>query len=243
MRPRTAIASTLLLLPLLTACASAPAPQSPPPSVEARSTAVEWVSGSAEYRAIFHQTYRLAGERLEGLVDGREAGTWAVALDADETVISNAPYEQMLEDRGVSHTDALWAEWVGKQAAPALPGAVSFLERVEELGGRIAIVTNRDEVLCPDTEANLDALGVPYDVVLCKPPGEGEKEPRWDSVEDGTAAPDLPPLEIVLWLGDNIQDFPGLDQDLRGAPLEAYEDFGSRFFVLPNPMYGSWVSD
>jgi 5'-nucleotidase (lipoprotein e(P4) family) len=244
MRPGTTTASTLLTLALLTGCTStrgpAPAPEAAAPDLSA---SVRWVADSAEYRAIFHQTYRLAGERLEAVVSAWDGGPWAVALDADETVISNAPYEEMLEERGVSHTSELWAEWVGKQAAPALPGALAFLDRVRALGGRIAIVTNRAEALCPDTEANLEAIGVPFDVVLCRPPGESEKEPRWRSVEDGTAAPGLPPLEIVLWLGDNIQDFPGLDQELRFEDPEAYGEFGERFFALPNPMYGSWTGN
>ena len=86
---------------------------------------------------------------------------------------------------------------------------------------------------------NLRALDLPFDVILCK--GEsGDKAPRWRQVETGTAHPDLPPLEIVMWLGDNIHDFPGLDQELRFASPEELTEFGDRFFILPNPLYGSW---
>jgi predicted secreted acid phosphatase len=59
-------------------------------------------------------------------------------------------------------------------------------------------------------------------------------------VTQGAAAPGLPPLQLVLWLGDNIQDFPNLDQTLRAKPDEAFADFGVLYFVIPNPMYGSW---
>jgi predicted secreted acid phosphatase len=47
---------------------------------------------------------------------------------------------------------------------------------------------------------------------------------------------------VVAFVGDNIQDFPGLDQSLRRREDEdeAFAAFGARFFVLPNPMYGSW---
>ena len=41
---------------------------------------------------------------------------------------------------------------VRREATP-LPGAAAFLARVRELGGRIAIVTNRLESECADTEA------------------------------------------------------------------------------------------
>ena len=47
-------------------------------------------------------------------------------------------------------------------------------------------------------------------------------------------------LGILAFIGDNILDFPGLDQRVTTAGEEAYADFGVRFFMLPNPMYGSW---
>ena len=40
--------------------------------------------------------------------------------------------------------------------------------------------------------------------------------------------------------GKTIEDFPGGSQQLRDADPEDPVDFGVRFFVLPNPMYGSW---
>jgi hypothetical protein len=130
---------------------------------------------------------------------------------------------------------------VARREAPALPGAVPFLQRVHQLGGRIALVTNRDESMRADTEANLRQQGVPFDVVLLRPDGgPSAKAPRWEAVQRGTAAPDLPPLEIVLWVGDNIRDFPGLDQSLRDAAPEALAAFGDRYVLVPNPLYGSW---
>ncbi len=42
----------------------------------------------------------------------------------------------------------------------------------------------------------------------------------------------------MAFLGDNIFDFPGMSQASKDeASLSA---FGERFFLLPNPMYGSW---
>jgi hypothetical protein len=43
-----------------------------------------------------------------------------------------------------------------------------------------------------------------------------------------------------MWVGDNIKDFPGGDQKLHDAPVEALAAFGDRFIVVPNPLYGSW---
>ena len=99
-----------------------------------------------------------------------------------------------------------------------LPGAAAFLARVRELGGRIAIVTNRTQTECPDTEAVFGAHALAYDVMLCKPDsGPSDKNPRFEAVARGTTAAGLPPLEVVAFVGDNIQDFPRLGQALLKA--------------------------
>jgi predicted secreted acid phosphatase len=48
------------------------------------------------------------------------------------------------------------------------------------------------------------------------------------------------PVEIVAFVGDNILDFPGMSQTTRAQGESAFAEFGARWFVLPNPMYGSW---
>ena len=169
-----------------------------------------------------------------------EPGTWAVALDADETVIDNSLYQKERAGLGLGFDSESWGEWVARKEATPLPGALGFLARVRDLGGKIAIVTNRRHSQCPDTEANFRSVSIPFDVILCRLPDQPRKEARWRRVEDGTAAEGLPPLDIVMWLGDNIEDFPDLGQELRNHPEAAFERFGLEYFVLPNPMYGSW---
>ena len=238
----------LILVPVLIGgCASISEPPSSykPPAVQGTpelDRAAHWLRNSAEYRALVEQTYNVASARLTELAAAREKGTWAVAVDADETVIDNSAYEKELTLAGKKSTDELWDGWVARRAAPPLPGAIEFLELVHELGGRIAVVTNRIEAHCPDTRANFRAFDIPFDVMLCREDSR-RKDPRWAKLARGTASPDLPPLEIVMWVGDNIRDFPDLDQDVRFESGEDFEEFGRRYFALPNPLYGSWTGN
>lgn len=101
------------------------------------------------------------------------------------------------------------------------------------------IVTNRADSLRADTRANLGIAGIATDLVLCLPPGEPDKNPRFERVQHGSAAPGLPALDVVEWIGDNLQDLPHLTQAARSDPT-ALAEFGHRFFLLPNPLYGSW---
>jgi 5'-nucleotidase (lipoprotein e(P4) family) len=220
----------------------ATAPSAAPDASPARlSPGLRWVRDSAEYKALAIQIYSAAAGAVERAADGRAARTWAVVADADETVLDNSQYQKDLEKGGRSHSEEAWSAWVQRREAAAVPGAREFLEKVHALGGVVAIVTNRFEAVCDETRDNLRALGMPVDVVLCRPDqGSSDKNPRFDAVAQGTAQPDLGPLEVLAFVGDNIQDFPRLSQDVRLEPETAFAPFGERFFLLPNPLYGSW---
>ncbi|MGD9906265.1 MAG: 5'-nucleotidase, lipoprotein e(P4) family [Dehalococcoidia bacterium] len=235
----------LVLLPLLVVSAACAARATPPPVAPAVPAAVpdaiRWVQQSAEHRAAFLQVYRLAAAHVDRAASGRAAGTWAVVLDADETVIDNSTYQLERARVGAGFSPATWNAWVQRRAATPLPGAADFLARVRELGGRIAIVTNRLQSECDDTAAVFQTHALPYDAMLCRPDGSpSDKNPRFAAVAAGQTPAGRQPLEVVAFLGDNIQDFPGLTQAAATGPASGFADFGVRYFVLPNPMYGSW---
>jgi len=219
---------------------SAPQP-SPTPAPARLPESIRWVRDSAEHRALFLQVYRSATEHVEREAATRAPGTWAVVLDADEAVIDNSAYEVERIEGDVPFNAASWHEWTARRKAVPLPGAATFLARVRTLGGKIAIVTNRTERECPDTEAVFRAHDLLFDVMLCKPDaGPSDKNPRFEAVARGTTPAGLPPLDIVAFIGDNMFDFPGLSQAIVKEGDEGFAEFGVRFFVLPNPMYGSW---
>ncbi len=236
-------ACALALLAGTAACAS---PRSSPPSPQPAAVAsdslpndVKWVRGSAEYRALAREIYVMAGDRLPELVRGLAAQSWAVILDADETVLDNSEYQRRLAVAHAPFDAKSWTAWVNERAALEVPGALAFTKRVHSLGGRVAIVTNRSLAECNATRENLRTIGVEADIVLCQPPDESDKNPRFQRVQSGTAAAGIPALTVVEWLGDNIRDFPSLTQAVRTDSV-ALAQFGKRYFVLPNPMYGSW---
>jgi 5'-nucleotidase (lipoprotein e(P4) family) len=240
--PRATRIVSLIATLLVTACASHPRPTLVPQPMSSTTGGrkdIRWFRSSAEYRGIALEVYRTAGDHLAENARGLATGTWAVILDADETILDNSRHERQLADRNESFTETEWALWVRQRAATAVPGAVEFTRKVHALGGRVAIVTNRADSLCTATRDNLRSVGVDADVVLCQLVGQSDKNPRFEKVENGTAATGVPALKVVEWLGDNIQDFPGLTQAVRTVS-GAYAEFGRRYFLLPNPMYGSW---
>jgi 5'-nucleotidase (lipoprotein e(P4) family) len=236
-------ASLLILAICAAGCARTTARPTPTAAPAARAVlpeSIRWVRAAAEHRGLFLQTFAAAQTRIRELANGRSPGTWAVILDADETILDNSTYQMRRAAAGLTFTAESWDAWVQEEKATALPGASDFLQAVRGLGGRIAIVTNRDDAVCDATRRNMEALLLAADMVLCRVNRVSDKNPRFEAVQRGTAMPGIGPLDVVAWLGDNIEDFPGLKQDIRDRPADAFAAFGRTYFLLPNPMYGSW---
>jgi 5'-nucleotidase (lipoprotein e(P4) family) len=199
---------------------------------------IHWFRNSAEYRAMTRQVYAIAGRTLDANAAARKGTAWGVVLDIDETVLDNSTYQK--EHQGQPYSAEAWTQWVNRKEAKAVPGARAFTKHVHELGGRVVLVSNRmDGTECPATEVNLAAENITYDAIFCKK-DSSDKNARFKAVASGTAAAGLPALEIVAFVGDNIQDFPDQTQELAGKDDAAFAEFGTKLFVLPNPMYGSW---
>ena len=254
-----------LTLAALAACTAAPSrPQAPVAAAEAAPPAHDnlnatlWMQSSAEYAATARGIYAAARRALDLALDdptwnalpadeflaGFEARPPAIIVDADETMIDNSAFQAraVIEDAGFSHEH--WLEWVGAEKATALPGAIDFANYVAERGVTIFFVTNRD---APDeveaTVSNLRKLGFPIaadgsNVMLrgdARAP-DREKGERRRLINRN--------YRVLLLLGDNLSDFlDGVNADVatREARMAPYADWwGVRWFMLPNPTYGSW---
>ncbi|MEM6645337.1 MAG: HAD family acid phosphatase [Bacteroidota bacterium] len=234
---------TALVLAGCTSLSKTPVTSAPPSVAMAAELPldVRWVRRSAEHGAVYAQTYRAAGRHLRAVADTLTVADWAVVLDADETLLDNSLYQRERAEAGLGFTPESWNAWVRREEASALPGAKGFTDLVAALGGRVVVVTNRDDIVCDETRRNLLAVGIQHDGILCKV-DESDKNARFAAVAEGNV-PGLPPLTTVMWLGDNIGDFPDLTQDVRFGSEDALAAFGSRYWAFPNPMYGSWTGN
>lgn len=217
--------------------------------------AVLWVQSSAEYAAATTGIYSAAQRVLEvGLADSswtaatEQGGDYrrlspAVILDVDETVLDNTPYQARLIEDGEAYGSESWGEWVAEARAPAVPGALAFTTAAARAGVTVFYVTNRDAPLEEATRANLERLGFPVarqpDVLLMR----GER-PAWSSDKSSRRADVARSFRVVVLVGDDLNDFVSADSASvteRSALVERYRhNWGIRWIVIPNPMYGSW---
>jgi len=206
---------------------------------------VQWVNHSIEYKLCVRQAYLNAIRRLEELAKNLKPGTWCVVLDTDETILSNIGFQKFLQASGQEYSGEEWIKWCDKAESKVLPGAREYCDKVRELGGKIIIVTNRKSPLREPTAKNLKSEGIEYDALLLR---EGpykkdrSKVMRRNDIRNGTikgveAEKKLPPLKIIMLVGDQIHD-------LYDKNKYTYDDVKNRvnkdLVIIPNPIYGSW---
>lgn len=206
--------------------------------------ATAWYQASAEFRALSYQTFNLAKMMVEkDLEDDDVDMPRAVVVDLDETILDNSPYEAWLIGKDFGYSSATWNPWIQAGLAPALPGAVDFLMFCEDNDVEVFYVSNRkvldDNSGYTGTEMNLNNLGLPYvdEEHLLLRTASSDKTERRAMAEDGN--------HVIFYMGDNLNDFlhdfAGLTVDERFTLTDDYmDDFGSKFIVMPNPMYGEW---
>ena len=225
-------------------------------NADARYGALTWVQNSAEYRLLTEQIYRGAVLQLQrGLQDPNwsadevqlaEANyhqkTPAVILDCDETVLDNSAFNARNIADGTQYATEAWNEWCKEEKATAIAGALAFVQTAQRLGVRIFYVTNRRDVVKPATINNLRRLGFPANAknVLTKNPDQGRAD---DKISRRAMV--AKKHRIVLLIGDSMSDLcSGMDGDnleeRNQRALQKRQLLGSRWIILPNPVYGGW---
>lgn len=244
------------------AAVTAPAPaDSTGPRPDDNLNAVAWTQTAIERELITRQVFAVARDRLaraladprwdalpsderEGRVDTLKP---AIIVDIDETMLDNSPYQARLVRDGASYDEFTWAQWCREERAAAVPGALEFARYAAERGVTVFYLSNRARDLNTATLANLRKLGFPVadhaDVFL----GLGTALPgcEQNGTEKGCrrrlVARDY---RVLMQFGDQIGDFVDVLANTPAGRRQAVEPYlawvGERWFVLPNPTYGSW---
>lgn len=208
-------------------------------------TAVLWMRTSAEYRALCHQAYNAALERIRWafVSHRREDSPLALVVDCPGAILdrSRSMADRLREGKLFDGAE----DWDGLASGDLLPGALELLKTADELGVAIFYATNRPLETQEQTgEAlkGLQALGLPQaveDRLLARAGGAEplSKMPRFAKVAEE--------YDVVLYLGDSVDDLP---LDLEGKPAaecrravdRESERFGTSFILIPNPAGSEW---
>jgi len=200
---------------------------------------VLYVQSAAEYRALCYQAFNAAAASLENrLQNERPKKPFAVVVDIDETMLDNSPYEAKLVIDTLAYPDH-WKEWIELAEADPVPGAIMFLNDAIKKGVEVFYVSNRKNMYLQATLKNLRSKGFPHvdtEHVYLRT-DSSSKTPRRNEISKN--------YTIALLIGDNLNDFSDIFEHRASAERSQLVDknqtaFGSKYIILPNPMYGEW---
>ena len=193
-----------------------------------------WYQNAAEVDALYQQGYNVATSKLKELLKQPTSKPYSI-------VLSNIPFQVKMIKDGTAFNPKLWDEWVQKAEATPVAGAKEFLQFADKNKVQIYYISDRTDAQVDITIKNLEAQGLPVqgrDHLMFKKEGDKSKEGRRQEV--------LKHTNLVMLFGDNLVDFAEFstkseaDRDKMFEQLKA--EFGDKFIIFPNPMYGSWES-
>ncbi|MEQ1607295.1 MAG: 5'-nucleotidase, lipoprotein e(P4) family [Pyrinomonadaceae bacterium] len=230
-----------------------PAPQ-PSADLQYQVGATLYMQKAAEYRALAYQAFNLAHWQLDADLDKKnikklpkaeQKKPRAIVVDIDETVLDNSPSQALSIKNKTPFNLNEWYAWGEMRKAKAIPGSVDFLNYAVSKGAKVFFVSNRDEVQKQATIDNLKNAGFKDastdNVLMRQVDAENKpistKEPRRQFI--------LQKYRIVILMGDNLDDLSNVFErksvvDRFAEVDKVKNDWGKRWIVLPNAMYGTW---
>ncbi len=226
-----------------------------------------WYQTSAEFRANSLQTYKMASLNLKDALTDRNWSALptqttdfqqlppAIIVDIDETILDNSPAAaQAILEQDHGFNGKRWDNWVAAAKAKAVPGAVDFLNLAGQNGVTVLYISNREcapratsKDNCPqktDTLKNLQATGIKQ--VDASQLWLKSEQKDWTSEKESRRLKAAQQYRVIMLLGDDFGDFlPQVKSNITPAKrfelVDKYQQYwGSRWFMLTNPTYGSW---
>ena len=258
-----------LLAVIITVSAASCATTEPEPESQVE-LGLQWVKHSAEYRAVTRQVYHAATRDLPRFIEDvtwnalpqqQEAATLppAVILDVDETVVSNVDFQIGFIP---PFTNDKHDQWNRENRAIPVEGVKEFVDTARDLGVTVFFVTNRPcrarrgiDDPCPQRQTTIDDIaevGIETDAehVLLS------EERGWTREKLTRRLHIARTHRVIMVIGDDFGDFVDCARENIVAPcrtagtrasrsmaLDTHDHYwGNGWYILPNPMHGSWTS-
>ncbi len=236
-----------------------------------RDSGAMWVKHAVEYRAVASQAYAAASNDLQRFVADKSWSAMpdypvdetlppAVILDIDETIVSNVDFQMSYERPYNNEKRDAWSQ---DNDSLAVPGVVEFVRNARAAGVEVFFVTNRpceardnNPDPCPQFQTAIDDLNeigieVPTNRLMLS-----GLEPEWDREKLVRRKLIARSYRIIMLIGDDLGDFIPCSRTRLTKTCDApatsesrlrdYEQhrhyWGNGWYILPNPMHGSWTS-
>jgi 5'-nucleotidase (lipoprotein e(P4) family) len=195
---------------------------------------------SGEYKALCYQAYNLARMVLDDALEKNPGKkNLAIITDIDETILDNSDVtaQKIKTNKPVVYKD--WLNWLNSPGLPTVPGAVDFFRYAGSKGVQIFYISNRSVNGLQITISILQKLKLPdpdtsHMLFLTD---DFSKESRREAV--------MKNYNVIMLFGDDLDDFMQVFESRspagrRAATDKLKKEWGKKFIILPNPVYGDW---
>lgn len=206
-----------------------------------RETALQaylWQQRSGEYKALSYQAYNSAKWYVQQELQNKHNRKRAVVFDIDETVLDNSFSGAYEVKYNIPWKKENFDKWVFEAKAEAMAGAVDFIKFLQENRVEPIFISNRTVDQVDVTLKNFKSVGinVKKENLLFMQADWGKENRRLEVAKK---------YDIIMLVGDNLHDFNkaynDVDADTRVKLVhEMSKDFGGKYIILPNPLYGDW---
>ncbi len=270
--PTKAMPARLVAVYLLSASVAAligcDSTDSDPPAVDG---GIQWVRSAAEYKALSLQAYQAAAEDLQKFLDDKSWSALpdqenaedlpvAIIADIDETTVSNVEFQATFARPFANHK---LDSWNAANKATPVPGMLEFTRKARALDVEVFYVTNRpcepkrgSDDPCPQKSVTLQDLreaGIETDATHVSLSNE---RPDWDREKVVRRNHIAKTHRVIMLFGDDLSDFVACARVSPKKPCTEAASTASRnkltydhsdywgegWYMMPNPMHGSWTS-
>lgn len=210
---------------------------------------INWVQTSGEYRALAYQGFNVGRMAFDKAMEHNISNP-AVLMDLDETLLDNTPYQANLIGTNEGFNSRTWNQWILAEQTRAIPGAVDFVNYINESGGKVFFISNRGNSTTNDPNNNdlelatmnnmleLGFEGITEETLLLK--GEftktingrtnTNKQWRMEAITEGMV--DGINHNAVIYVGDNLNDFSEIDKNDNEVRKEFVDDTQAQQGIL-----------
>jgi len=206
---------------------------------------LQWVK-SFEYNLSCVQVYKTAQRQFDSLdlkniesvmLEHKEGEKLPLAIvtDIDETILLNYKFEEEIIKGKVPFSNPLFKKYVNLGQQIPIKAAIKYFQYLSSKGIKIIYISNRTASMENATYEYLKKYGYPIDSkddLLLK----GEKE-EWSRDKSSRRSYISKKYTVIQIFGDNLKDFTQTENEI----IKHKNRFGISWFLLPNPIYGSWL--
>ncbi len=205
---------------------------------------IQWIQSDG-YNMLCTQVYQSAKNNIDKLDSNSSFSAMleqkqiknlpsAIVTDIDETILSTLKYQEELLEKREAFSSKSWEKYIALNSATPISASLEYFSYLSKRGIHVIYISNRTIISKDHTFKLLKKLGYPItrDKLLLK-----NEKTEWTRNKATRRSYIANKYRVIQLFGDHLTDFAETNEEA----LTHKDKFGTSWFLLPNPIYGTWL--